>query len=181
MLAEWRKFAGWKVLEFFLQSDMEIHVKGLAKELQISSQTALKYLKLYEKEGLLNRKNIGNLTLYSLKENIFVFELKKTWFLLAAKPFFDSFAKDNLGINSLALYGSHAKGAFDQKSDVDLIVISQQKKLNFNALEKLELKQGKEVKAEVFSVGEWKKISNEKTPFWKEVVKHHLIIFGAEL
>ena len=130
---EWRKFRGWEVLEFFLREEGEIHVKGLANELKISPQTANYYLKFYKKAGVLKERKQGNLLLYSLLDNVLTRQLKIFYMLDIVLPFILKFAKENK-VTSLVLYGSHASGTYDKNSDIDLLIISQLKKLNLNEI-----------------------------------------------
>lgn len=176
--AELEKSGLWKTISFFARTSERIHAKGLPKRLKISASNAHKQLKILEKEGILESQKIGNLLLYSPREIPLVFELKKLVFLLDSMPFFEKFAKDNKSVSSIALYGSMADGTFGRQSDIDLLVISQEKKLNFDALHRLEFKEKREVKAVIYSVGEWRKLTKEKNPFSESVAKRHLTLSG---
>ncbi len=178
---EIEKHSTWKVIFFFVKEGESIHVKGLAKRLGISAGNAHKQLKLLEKEGVLEKQKIGNLDLYSLKETALVSEMKKLAFMLDSMPFFEKFAGQNKNISALAVYGSIAKGNFDKKSDIDLLVISQNKKLNFEFLEELELKHGREVNTTVYSIGEWRKLLGEKNSFAESVLRNNIILYGDGL
>ncbi len=82
MLSEWRKFKGWCVLEFFLSKpENKIHIKRLARELNISPQTSNRYLRLYEAEGLLISETAGNVVQFYLdNEHPLVKDLKRLYF-----------------------------------------------------------------------------------------------------
>jgi len=177
---EWRKFRGWEVLEFFLREEGEIHVKGLANELKISPQTANYYLKFYKKAGVLKERKQGNLLLYSLLDNVLTRQLKIFYMLDIVLPFILKFAKENK-VTSLVLYGSHASGTYDKNSDIDLLIISQLKKLNLNEIKVLERKTGKEVKIQVFSLGEWRNLKRKKDSFVRSVLSKHILFYGAEI
>ena len=179
LIKEWNKFKGWSILEFFLTNDTKIHLKGLARNLQISPRTAQIYLKLYEKEGILQSEAVGNMILYSIADNFMTRDLKRAHFLLSIKNFVSAFLKDNEGIVSLVLYGSHAGGRYDSKSDIDLLAISQRKALDLGALKVMEGKLGKEVKIEVYSIGEWRKM--EKSDFYISIIKDNVLLYGAQL
>ncbi len=181
MFYGWNKFKGWEILEFFLEKDEKIHVNGLAKRLGISPGTAQKYLTEYEKQGLLEREKNANAINYKLKESPLSLELKKTLFLAKISPFVSEFLEDNPLTSKLALYGSHSKGSFDEKSDIDLLAISQNKKINLNALKKMENKTKKEAKIQVFTITEWKKLLEKKDPFALSVKKSNLLLSGEPL
>jgi DNA-binding transcriptional MerR regulator len=82
MLSEWRKFKGWCVLEFFLSKpESKIHIKRLARELNISPQTSNRYLRLYEAEGLLRSETAGNVVQFYLdNEHPLLKDLKRLYF-----------------------------------------------------------------------------------------------------
>ncbi len=180
IIDEWKKFKGWLVIEYFLRTNKEIHVKGLAKELKISPQTANYYLKFYKKEGILRERKEGNLMLYSLTDNCLVRELKIFYILNILSEFSKKFVKENK-VTSLVLYGSHASGTYDKNSDIDLLVISQTKKLNFNGIKALERKTGKEVKIQVFTLGEWRNLKRKKDSFVRSVLSKYILLYGAEI
>ncbi len=177
---EWRKFRGWRVLELFLKTGEEIYVKKLARKLKISPQTANYYLKFYKKEGILKERKEGNLLLYSLEDNCLTKQLKIFYIIDLLYQFALKFYKENK-ITSLVLYGSHASGTYDKNSDIDLLVITQQKKLKLDEVKKLERKVGKEVKIQIFSIGEWRNLKRKKDKFALSVLKNYILLYGAEI
>lgn len=181
LLEEWRKFKGWAVLEFFLSEQRKIHLKGLAKELKISPRTAQTYLQLYEKEGILLRENIGNLTLYSLINNTVTYELRRAYILLRIRPYMAEFVTDNPTITSLLLYGSTARGDYDKSSDIDLLVISGTKSPNLKQIKAAEAEIGKELKLEILTLGELRKLAEKKDKFYLSVLKNNIVLYGAGL
>ncbi len=181
MIKEWRKFKGWAVLEHFLRYGERIHIKSLSKKLKISPQTAQYYLQFYEKHGILEKTAIGNMLLYSLKPTPITLELKRLYFMFAFYPLIADFIKSNTDINTLALYGSHASGEYDMKSDIDLLIISQNRQLNLSHLKPIERKLEKEVKTQTLSIGEWKNMVRKGDNFALSVLKKHIILSGAAL
>ncbi len=178
LVEEWRKFKGWEVLEFFLKTGREIHVKKLARELKISPQTANYYLKYYKRAGVLRERKEANLLLYSLLDNALTRQLKIFYIIDLVYPFIIKFANKN-NITSIFLYGSHALGTYDEKSDIDLLIISQQRKLDIGELKKLEKKIRKEVKIQVFSLGEWRNLKRKDNSFVKSVLSKQILLYGA--
>lgn len=182
LLKEFEKASLWKVIGFFARTNLQIHIKGLAKKLGISASDAHRQLNVLEKNGFLEKQKIGNMVLYSLKEaDPLVLEFKRLVFLLDAMPFFQEFSKQNSQLVSLAVFGSIAKGVFDKKSDIDVLVISQDKKLDFSAFEELEFKLGMEVKPAVYTFGDWRNLANNKNPFVESILNNHILLSGAEL
>ena len=117
ILDEWQKFKGWVVLEFFLSRQKKIHLKGLAKELKISPRTAQVYLRLYEKGGVLEMEEVGNLKLYSLVDSPLTRELRRAYLMLKVATPIKAFANDNKSVTSIVLYGSSARGEYDSSSE----------------------------------------------------------------
>jgi len=177
---EWKKFKGWVILSFFLKTNKEIHVKELARQLKVSPQTANYYLKFYKKEGILKERRKGNLLLYSLMDNSLTRQLKIVYILDILFDFSKNFCKEN-NITSLVLYGSHASGTYDENSDIDLLVISQNKKLKLEEIKRLEKRLKKEVKIEVFSLGEWRSLKNKKDKFIQSLLSNYILLYGAEI
>ncbi len=180
IVEEWRKFRGWKVLEFFLREGGEIHVQGLAKKIGVSPQTANYYLKFYKEAGVLEERRKANLLLYSLADNALTRQLKVFYIVDVIYPFILKFAKEN-SVISVLLYGSHASGTYDKSSDIDLLVVSQRKQLKLDRLKELENVTGKEVKIQVFTVGEWRNLKRRKDAFVQSVTGNSILLFGAEL
>jgi predicted nucleotidyltransferase len=181
LLDEWQKFKGWSVLAFFLSEQRKIHLKGLAKELKISPRTAQTYLQLYEKEGILLKDIVGNLTLYSLVNSPLTCELKKTYLLLKIKRDIDGFVMDNKSITSLIMYGSAARGNYDKNSDIDVLVISSIKSLNLKHIKMAEQAIGMEIKIEILTFGELRRLAEKQDPFYLSVLKNNMLLYGAGL
>ncbi len=185
MLTEWRKFRGWKVLEFFLQNpNTSIHIRGLARTLEVSPQTAQRYLKLYSAEGLLAKKQVANSSSFSLNNEDFAVKgLKKLWFLLLlrGKKTAEKVAAVNEGLNTLALYGAFASGEYTEESDVDFLVVCQGRELNLAPFKALEAKLRRKVEITKFSAGEWRSQAKKGSGFANSVLKNHVILFGAQL
>lgn len=182
MLSEFRKFKGWDVLEFFLANpNTKIHINKLARELKIGPQTSIRYLRLYEAENILESESIGNVVQFSLSnEYPLVKELKRLYInlLLHDYNFVNNFTQSNPGIISLLLYGSHASGEYSEKSDIDLLVISQKKEIDITTVKQLEKQLNKEVQVSVYSIGEWRKLTKRDDPFVKSVLSKHILLYG---
>lgn len=166
-------------MEYFLWNGGKIHIKGLARQLKLSPNTAQIYLQLYEKEGLLTKEKVGNVILYGLSGNIVVAEFKKTYILLRLNKHIKAFLNDNKLISSLILYGSSAKGEYDKNSDIDLLVISQSKSIELKSIHSIEAELGREVKIEVLSLGEWRKLADKGDAFYLSVIKNSIALYGV--
>jgi DNA-binding transcriptional ArsR family regulator len=61
-------------------STKEMHISGLAKELNISVPVTLRHVKILEEAGFIERKKLGNSHVLKLKDSAFE-KLKKAWSL----------------------------------------------------------------------------------------------------
>ena len=60
MLTVFRKFVGFKILEYFLKyPTAETYLKELAKKLQISPRSVKIYCDLFEKKGIIKSSEFG--------------------------------------------------------------------------------------------------------------------------
>jgi len=184
MLQEFRKFKGWAVLEFFLtHPNTKIHLKGLVRTLRISPRTALIYLKTLKKDKILREEKVGNMTIFSLNNELYhVKALKKAHFLLTLNElgFPNVFLKENAGVISFALYGSYADGNYDEKSDVDFLVIKRES-VNKSTFRRVEERTKKDVLVTCVPPAEWRKKAEERDPFYLNVARNHVLLYGADL
>jgi len=184
MLLQWRKFKGWSVLEYFLSNpESGIHIKGLARELDVSPQTSNSYLRLYENENILDSEPIGNLVQFRLNNrNPFVRELKRMYIQirLHESSFIENFVQDNPGISHIFLYGAYASGDFLGNDDIDFLVISKNRKINHSAVKKTEKSLGKEFHVKTYTTGEWQELVNKDDELIKSVLSSHIMLYWTD-
>lgn len=178
MLSGWNVFAGWRVLEFFLEHSTEtIHVKELSRRLKISPQTASTYLNALADDGILEKKASANALFFSLKQRSpLVLTLKKAFALstLSKKKLVEKILKENPATTSIVLYGSRASGEYSPESDFDILLFSKDKKIPKKAIEFL----GDKLTLNIMTLDEWRATSPE---FRSTVKKNHVTLYGPEL
>lgn len=128
MLDLFRRCAAFRILEFPLQyPNEEIHLKELARKLSMSSRSIKIYCDEFEKEGILTCKRKGNLRLFSPdNESYVVKEMKRAYISALLKEMdIDSLSESAI---SIAIYSSYATGDYDERSDIDILVIGRGKK-----------------------------------------------------
>ncbi|USH00474.1 nucleotidyltransferase domain-containing protein [Thermococcus argininiproducens] len=181
MLEHFKKFTGFKVLEYFLlHPTCEIHLKELARALKISSGSAKLYCDLFESEGILLSRRKGNLRLFRLNNDDFaVKEIKKTYYLLLLKE--KGIQNICKNCSSLAIYGSFASGEFDEKSDLDILVIGSKEDIDYKLLREIEERVGVSLQLTVLPFYKWEKMKEEKDHFAESVIRKHVLIKGAPL
>ena len=176
------KYAYWKVIKYFtLNPSTEVYVNEIAKILNLSTGRCSQILRDQSTFGILEKKNRGKAHYYNLNNNYLTNELKR---LVGLYQIYENEIVRKI-INTLSedvtivLYGSYSKGDFTEKSDIDIMLITQEKpKVDLKELEeKLEI----EINVEKFTIGQWLKIKKEKDPFYTLVMKDHILLHGGEL
>ena len=176
----------WKVLTNFLSHpSTSIYVKQLSRKLELSpSGTHCALKKLADSEILL-KEEMGKAHYYALNNALpFVKVLKTSYFLAWSQDWEieKKFNEKDKSYISLILYGSYASGEYDEKSDVDLLLISLKSKDHFlSLLQKMETDLNKEVSLEVFSIAQWHKMKKENTIYYQEVKQNHILLSGNDL
>ena len=181
MLTSFRKFVGFKILEYFLKYPTEeTYLKELAKKLQISPRSVKIYCDLFEKKGIIKREIKGNLHLFSTNnDNFRVREMKRAYFInILAEMNIENIAEE---CASIAIYGSHASGNYDEKSDIDLLIIGKEQHVKRDMIVKIMERVGKEFQLNVITIIKWEKMKKDGDPFVKNIIRNHVLIKGAEL
>jgi predicted nucleotidyltransferase len=106
-------------------------------------------------------KKIGNIHQPQLKyEHALVKEMRKTYSLLLL---FESGITDiTENITSIALYGSFESGTFDDKSDIDILILSHNKELNSNIILQIENNFNRELQATIIPYYKWESMKAKK-------------------
>jgi len=180
MINEFRKFVGFKILEYFMLNPTEkTYLQELAKKLDVSPGSVNNYCNIFEKDGLIKREKKGNLHIFSTNnDNFRVRELKKAIFLnILGELGLEKISDD---YTSIIIYGSHASGDFDERSDIDLLVIGNEDKVNKDLVVKIMKKVGKEIQLNVIQMIKWEKMKKKDDAFVKSVIKNHVLIKGVE-
>jgi hypothetical protein len=181
MLADFRKFVGWKILEHFLQHPTQKkYLNELAKELDVSPRSVKIYCDLFEKDGIITREITGNVHHFSTNNNHYrVREMKRAYIAnLLAEHNIETSPQTCI---SFALYGSHASGTYDEKSDLDLLLIGDERYINKDKLLKLQQKLNKEIQLTTLSLTQWETRKKNEDPFTKTILRNHLLLAGAPL
>jgi len=181
MLGTFRKFVGFTVLEYFLTHPTEkTYLKELAKKLQVSPRSIKIYCDLFDKEGIINREIRGNVHLFSLNNDVFIVrEMKRTYMCL----FIRSVGIEDVAETptSLAIYGTYASGTYDERSDIDLLVLGEEKDVKRDRITTIMKKIDKEIHLTVIPPIKWEERKQKRDPFVKSILTKHVLIKGIEL
>lgn len=181
MITEFKKFAGFKILWFFVFNPRtEIYINELAKKLGISPSTAKFYCDIFSDEGIINTERRGNIRFSSLNNaSVYVKELKRLLALLHFKE--SGIEKISGSSTSLAIYGSHASGEFEKDSDLDIIVLGKEGDVDKDYVLRFEKKVGKRVQVTVMPYHKWEIMKKQKDPFALEVLSDNILVSGKRL
>ncbi|RKX39229.1 MAG: nucleotidyltransferase domain-containing protein, partial [Thermotogae bacterium] len=112
-------------------------------------------------------------------DNFRVREMKRTYFInLLAEVNIENIVEE---CASIAIYGSHASGNYDEKSDVDILIIGEEQHVKRDVIVKIMEKIGKEFQLNVIPIIKWEKMKKNKDPFVESILRNHILIKGVEL
>ena len=181
MLSVFRKFVGFKLLEYFLRYPTnETYLNELAKKLHISSRSAKIYCDLFDKEGIINREIKGNIHLFTTNnDNYQVREMKRAYIInLLAELDIDLIADDGV---SVAVYGSYATGDYDEKSDIDIVIIGEEHQIKRDRILDIMKRLGKEIQLTIIPIVKWEKMKRNHDAFTQNMLRNHVLIKGVDL
>lgn len=168
-----------KILEIFIKNpEKEYHIREISKNLKISPTTASKYLKNFEKQGLLKSIKRSNHIYYKSESDNEKFKNIKRSFNL--KQIQNSGIIDHLEekLNYpevIILFGSFAKGENNRNSDVDLFIVSENKiEVDLTDFEK---KIGHKIQLHVYSRKDIEMMKNKNKGLLNNVI-NGIILYG---
>lgn len=121
-----------RILEYFIREpEREFYVRELSKSLKKSPTTISKYLKTYEKKGVLKSKKKFNHLLFKADNEKRPFKLTKLNYNLEKlneSGIIDYLTEKYNHPEAMVLFGSFAKAEDIPSSDIDLLIIGPAKK-----------------------------------------------------
>jgi predicted nucleotidyltransferase len=181
MIKEFQKFVGNRVLGWFLMHPTtKCSINQLARELEVSPASIKRYTDLFIKDGILMVSRAGTAHLLFLhNDESIVQEMKRTCIMLLLREAgITEIARNAI---SLAVYGSAATGTFDEKSDIDILIIAEESEVDFGQVPMIEEKVGYELQITVIPYYRWEEMKQRGDPFSAGVLSHHVRFRGAEL
>lgn len=160
-----------KLLTFFINNPTsETSQKDIRKKTKISKATAVKWLKYLEKINLITFKKIGVTKLYKLNNNSIIKQFKILNRIISLEPL----KKLNLEIY---LYGSCARGEETEKSDIDILIISNIKRNQIvNKIDNISKKLGKVISFSIFNELEWGMMRKKDPAYYERVEKDKILL-----
>lgn len=121
---------------FFEDCYREVSVREYARKMKISPPTASKFLKEFQEEGLLKmREERGFLLFRANRESVGLRDLSRIYWGEKLKDLLN-FLKKETGFLGVMLFGSLSKLETTKESDIDLMIFSNEKKLDLTGFEK---------------------------------------------
>jgi len=79
----------------------------------------------------------------------------------------------------LALYGSGARGTYDENSDIDLLVIGEESCVRYDAVQAIEEELGFELQVTAIPYYRWEPMKESGDAFARSVIRDHILLAGV--
>jgi predicted nucleotidyltransferase len=171
------------IIEHFLGDyDRRVYGRELVGKAPMSQKSISLALNELEKEGVLKSETVGKMKYFrlntanpGLKDILLTDEMsRKTRFIRKNRKLALIFREDD---RIVGIFGSYARGEQKKGSDIDVFVIGPKKQEDY---ERAGLKMDLDISVKYFSEGEFENLLAEKNSLCMEIVKDHVMIFGAE-
>jgi len=176
-----RKYALFKVVDLLVNNSTEISLRGVAKKAGIGTATSKACLDYLKEKEIVKIKKIGNSHLFSLNPDNFVAKQVKILGILSAikdSNLIQELLEEYSSVSSIILYGSSARGDYNEKSDIDLLIISR-KPIKLKPL-KVEKKISKEITFVIYTLSDWRKKAETDKPFYDGVIIDGIALYGEK-
>ena len=172
------KYVFFKVLDVFMRYPYnEFYLREMAKKAGISPSVASGIMEWLVKNRFVERKNIGNLSIFRADygHNTFKhFKIAMNMLKLENSGFVDYISL--FEPFSVVLYGSFARGEDDENSDIDILIISNRN--NLYELQKFEKQLENKINVQVFTPKKWESKTKFDKPFHERVVIEGITLYG---
>ena len=183
-----------QILSFLLSKPEEqLTIRGIAKRLNKSYTLVYNNIADLEKKGIIKKQDVPPAKVITLNEfaptEIFIdIELKRKKELLQKHPWIQLMLDDILTATKnlffiLIVFGSYAKATQTSKSDLDILIIVQDKK-DINDIEDAVYKAYTKTKkgVNIVDISDFKEMikNTNEMNIGNEAKKHHIILYGVE-
>ena len=77
--------------------------------------------------------------------------------------------------------GAYASGNYDEQSDIDILIIGEERHVKRDIVVNIMNDIGKEIQITVVPLTKWEKMKRDRDPFAESILRNHILIKGAEL
>jgi len=156
------------ILEFFLENPMhEFYEREVVRKTGVSLGSANKTLRLLAKLGFLTREEKGRLAIYKLNQKeptVKQFKILVNTFAL--KPLIDELK----GVSKrVVLFGSCAQGIDTKESDIDLLVITDEKEQVSKMISRYNRNSERKVTPITVDMNEYVRLKREDKPLYENI------------
>lgn len=173
----------FEVLKQFLGDyAREVYGRELLGKVKLSQKGIALALEELEEKSIFKSRKEGTLKHYYL--NLAYSEIKDIIALTEFNRKIEFFTKNRKIANIfrsderiVGIFGSYAKNSQKEGSDLDVFIIGSKKKQDYSMEgKKLDI----DISIKYFKKAEWIKMLKEKNNLCKEIINHHVLIFGIE-
>lgn len=157
-----------KVLEFFFTDSMaEFHEREIVRNAKISKGSANKILRQLTDLNLLTRMKKGRMVFYRLNAgDPFVKHLKILYNLWTLRKFIE----ENKGkAKKIILFGSCAEGTDVSESDIDMLILTGEKKAIKENMSKFNQKSPRKIAPIILDIDEYMKLKRSDKPLYERI------------
>lgn len=157
-----------KVLEFFfINSLKEFHEREIVRNANISKGSANKILRHLADLALLQREKKGRMVFYRLNtRDPFIKHLKILNNLWTLRKFID---ENKEKAKKIILFGSCADGTDVRESDIDVFILTQEKKVVKESVSRFNQRSERKISPIILGVGEFMKMKREDEPLYERI------------
>ena len=177
------------ILQSFFPEGRELTLKKIMERSKYSYEPCYRTVNKLLKEKIISVKKFGRTLVYSLDFNktqakvaFYLYSTKRAYNFSVFQPSIfaalSEIPEDKAEF--LAVFGSYAKETFTEKSDIDIICISDDKEME-KKIKSLRYGYGKHFNPIITPKTEFAKIRDENKEFWNDLVNYGIIFKGYEL
>lgn len=164
---------------FFLNPKKSLYLKQLSDQLDLDNGNLSRYLNSLVVNGILSAREEGRQKYFSLNPNYPVLMELKKMITLNAGPeiLLKEILSKNDDLKKAYIFGSYASGKFNDKSDLDIMLIGNHNSINIRReIIKLQKQFGREINTIDYTEDEYNKKIKEKDGFLSKVLAEPKII-----
>ncbi len=159
-----------KVLEFFFENPTEsFHEREVMRKSKVSKGSANKILRKLSNMEFLTREEKGRMVFYSLNmKNIAVRQFKIFYNVWMLKPLIDKIKQN---AEKIVLFGSVAEGADVKESDIDMLIIAEEKNATKDRISEYNRKSKRKISPIILDFNGLLKLKKDDVPLYERIEK----------
>jgi predicted nucleotidyltransferase len=167
-----------QVFEFFLENNLnEYYEREIVRKTGVSKGSAGKILKMLTKLGFLTREEKGRLTIYKLNQNEAVVKQFKILInTFALKPLTDMLKEVS---KRIVLFGSCSQGTDTKESDIDILVVTNEKDIVAQIISGFNRKNERRVAPITVDFNEYVLLKKDDKPLY-ENIERGIVLWETE-